>query len=434
MQDILRQKDVSNGAAISSSSSPSPLFASASSSSQLPEIVHKVNSSNLGLESVVKSHEPITEAVMAIDIGLNSRIHSDGHGQLLDANHLDNEQIENLRKETAKHAGHESQHLAMVLVLIVVMIISQILLVWWKTKYQKSYIHASMIAMYIIPFGISAYRHWWRFITIWIIISMITIILVWRPLMMPNFSQKGSTIPRLLYKWFFMVYSVSSIIAVSGYSILLLTFFGINIILNISPQTALDIGFQMLFYGIYYGVLCRDFTDFLVDKLAAQIGYYNPSSALPSKLLRGNVCAICGMDHGDKENIDLDGLSKNDEPLLSDSNSFFDNDPLSNPDQETLIDYGGSDENTNHKERIFVLTCGHKFHEYCIYGWCLIGKRQVCPFCREKVDLNRLFSVLIFQKPHYLYGNLLDFIRYLFAWQPIIFLAVHFLDYELGLE
>lgn len=319
------------------------------------------------------------------------------------------DQIDRLNKEAAKHAGHEGQHLAMVLILITVMIVSQILLVLWKTKYQKSYIHTSMIAMYIIPFGISVYRHWWRFVSIWVVISLITIFLVWRPLVMPNFSRSGSAIPRLLYKWFFAVYSISSVVAVTGYTVLLLTFFGINILLNISPQTALDLGFVMLFYGIYYGVLCRDFTDFLVDRLAAQIGYYNPSSALPSKLLRSNVCAICGMEHGDKENIDMDGLERQ-EPLLSDSN-YLESD--FHPDTETLIDYN---ENSNRKERLFVLTCGHKFHEYCIYGWCLVGKRQVCPFCREKVDLGRMFSALPFQKPHYLYGNLLDFIRYLFAW------------------
>lgn len=389
-----------------------------------PSLQPMVASENLTISSILNTLQTgnITsdKGILVIDVM------GDGNKQLHFPHAEHQEQVDNLKKEAAKHIGHENQHLAMVLILIAVMVISQILLVWWKTKYNKSYIHASMIAMYIIPFGISAYRHWWRFVSIWMVISMITIFLVWRPLVMPNFSRDGSAIPRLLYKWFFTVYSVSSIVAVSGYTILLLTFFGINLLLNLSPQTMLDIGFMMLFYGIYYGVLCRDFTDFLVDKLAARIGYYNPSSALPSKLLRNNVCAICGMEHGDRENIDMDDLAKR-EPLISDS--FLGEDI--HPDHETLIDYS---DNTNHKERLFILTCGHKFHEYCIYGWCLVGKRQVCPFCREKVDLGRMFSALPFQKPHYLYGNLLDFIRYLFAWQPIIFLAVHFLDYELGLE
>lgn len=339
------------------------------------------------------------EAVLAIELNPGH-----DHGDPRHVHHVNDTQLDQLKEEAAKHQGHENQHLAMVLILITVMIVSQILLVFWKSRYQRSYIHASMIAMYIIPFCISAYRHWWRFVSIWAIVSMITIVLVWRPLVMPNFAGAGSTIPRRLYKWFFTVYSVSSVVAVSGYTILVLTFFGINILLNISPQTSLDIGFMMLFYGIYYGVLCRDFTDFLVDRLAARIGYYNPTSALPSKLLRSNICAICGMEHGDKEDIDLDGMTKND-PLLG-SDDFH-------PDHETLIEYS---DNSSQKERLFVLTCGHKFHEFCIYGWCLVGKRQVCPFCREKVDLGRMFSALPFQKPHYLYGNLLDFIRYLFAW------------------
>lgn len=387
MQDILRQKDVHID-------NMHPAVTE-TVSSHIPAVsINITNSSSSSLNEAIKLG---TENVISIDIGL---VRSDDLER--------QQQLDHLRKEASKHAGHESQHLAMVLILITVMIISQILLVWWKTKYQKSYIHASMIAMYIIPFGISAYRHWWRFVSIWMIISLVTIVLVWRPLVMPNFSRQGSTIPRLLYKWFFMVYSVSSIVAVTGYTILLLTFFGLNILLNISPQTVLDIGFMMLFYGIYYGVLCRDFTDFLVDRLAARIGYYNPTSALPSKTLRGNICAICGMEHGDKESIDMEGLSKS-QALLDNTNNFLDSDI--NNDQETLIESAD-----NIKERIFVLSCGHKFHEYCIYGWCLVGKRQVCPFCREKVDLNRLFSALIFQKPHYLYGNLLDFIRYLFAW------------------
>lgn len=386
-----------------------------------PTVQDNNNSSSLTNTILNSSAESVKfgnkENILVIDITNNRRL-SDGPDQ---------EQVEAFKKEAAKHIGHENQHLAMVLILITVTIVSQVLLVLWKAKHQKSYIHASMIIMYIVPFGISAYRHWWRFVSIWVVISLITTFLVWRPLVMPNFSQ-STTVPRKLYKWFFIIYSLSSLVAVSGYVILLLTFFGMNLLLGVSPQTALDIGFMLLFYGIYYGVLCRDFTDFLVDKLAASIGYYNPSSALPSKSLRSNICAICGLEHGDKEDVDMEGLTKAD-TLLSGMGDYSDSDM--NPDHETLIEYS---EHSVQKERLFVLTCGHKFHEFCIYGWCLIGKRQVCPFCREKVDLGRMFSALPFQRPHYLYGNLLDFIRYLFAWQPIIFLIVHLLDYELGLE
>lgn len=169
---------------------------------------------------------------------------------------------------------------------------------------------------------------------------------------------------------------------------------------GIKPNVPLDIGFLLLFYGIYFGVLTRDFTDFLVDLLAANIGYYQPSSGLPNKQLNSNLCAICGRSHHgipDKLDSNFDSCSSS-------------------------------------AEKVFTLSCGHKYHEYCIYGWCLIGKKQVCPFCREKVDTGKLFASLPFQKPHYLYGNLLDFIRYLVAWQPLIIFAVQFINHTLGLE
>lgn len=122
-------------------------------------------------------------------------------------------------------------------------------------------------------------------------------------------------------------------------------------LLGIRPDFLIDLGFMLLFYGVYYGVLTRDFTDFLVDLLAANVGYYSPSSSLPSKSLNSNLCAICGRSHAglpDKSDLDHQSCSEN-------------------------------------NEKVFTLSCGHKYHEYCIYGWCLVGKKQICPFCREKV-------------------------------------------------
>jgi RING finger protein 121 len=38
------------------------------------------------------------------------------------------------------------------------------------------------------------------------------------------------------------------------------------------------------------------------------------------------------------------------------------------------------------------------------------------------------------EKPHLLYGQLLDWIRYLIAWQPLILFFVQGVNYVLGLE
>lgn len=38
------------------------------------------------------------------------------------------------------------------------------------------------------------------------------------------------------------------------------------------------------------------------------------------------------------------------------------------------------------------LTKDISFHEFCIRGWCIVGKKQTCPYCKEKVDLKRMIS------------------------------------------
>ncbi|XP_019386029.1 PREDICTED: RING finger protein 121-like [Crocodylus porosus] len=73
------------------------------------------------------------------------------------------------------------------------------------------------------------------------------------------------------------------------------------------------------------------------------------------------------------------------------------------------------------------------FHEFCIRGWCIVGKKQTCPYCKEKVDLKRMFSNP-WERPHVMYGQLLDWLRYLVAWQPVIIGLVQGINYILGLE
>ena len=74
-----------------------------------------------------------------------------------------------------------------------------------------------------------------------------------------------------------------------------------------------------------------------------------------------------------------------------------------------------------------------RFHEFCIRGWCLVGKKQTCPYCREKVDLKRMFHQP-WEKPHVLFGQLLDFIRYFVVWLPAILVSVQLIYYLLDLK
>lgn len=77
---------------------------------------------------------------------------------------------------------------------------------------------------------------------------------------------------RLVYKWFLLIYKLSYAVGIIGYFIIMCTLFGLNILLLIKPQTSMDMGLLLLFYGLYLGVVSRDFAEVCADKMASQIG------------------------------------------------------------------------------------------------------------------------------------------------------------------
>lgn len=53
---------------------------------------------------------------------------------------------------------------------------------------------------------------------------------------------------------------------------MLLTFVGLNIILDVKPHIWMDWGILLLFYGLYFGVLGRDVAEICADTMASHIG------------------------------------------------------------------------------------------------------------------------------------------------------------------
>jgi RING finger protein 121 len=84
-------------------------------------------------------------------------------------------------------------------------------------------------------------------------------------------------------------------------------------------------------------------------------------------------------------------------------------------------------------EKSYELDCRHIFHESCIRGWCLVGKKDMCPYCKEKVALKR-FSTNPWDTQQLLYLNLLDGLRYLIVWQPVVLITVQVVIRILGLH
>ncbi|KAH8556263.1 RING finger protein 121-like protein [Umbelopsis sp. PMI_123] len=292
-----------------------------------------------------------------------------------------------------EHKGHEAQHETMFLILLFALFASQFLILWWKKKHYRSYQAVSFAGLWLIPLASGLKLGWWRFIFFWILYSIVNGWIIHKSTRKPLEAMT----PRLVYKWFTVVYNCSFVVGMSGYAIVMLTFFGIAT-LFVSGDTAMEIGIMFLSYGLYFGVLGRDLVEICSDRMAATIGYYS-RDGLPNKHLRENICAICGSATrpGSSSLVDL-------------------------PENGLVFD-----------EPIHELECKHAFHEKCIRGWCLIGKKDICPYCKEKVDMKQ-FKKNPWDTQQQLYISLLDGVRYLVVWQPIIFGAVQVAYYILGLK
>lgn len=245
----------------------------------------------------------------------------------------------------------------------------------------------TLLGMWIVPLGFSAYNLWPRFIISWLAFTLITSFVVRRVAEKPL----APTSPRLVYKWFLLLHKVSYGLGIFGYVVMMATIMGLNVLFGASPNVWMDAALMLIFYGLYYGVLGRDLGEICADKMAVKIGYYAKEGSFPSKTPDDKICCICG-------------------------NKLF-----VGEDEEGVL------------EDTFKLSCGHVFHEFCIRGWCIVGKKQTCPFCNEKVDLKRMINNF-WEKPHLLYGQLLDWVRWLVCGQPLIYFLVQGINWGLGLH
>lgn len=91
----------------------------------------------------------------------------------------------------------------------------------------------------------------------------------------------------------------------------------------------------------------RDFVEICTDRMAATIGYYS-KDGLPNKYLGEGICAVCGHATSAGHHATL-ATDPSQRPMFSD-------DP------------------------VHQLTCKHVFHEKCIRGWVMIGKKDICPY------------------------------------------------------
>ena len=71
-------------------------------------------------------------------------------------------------------------------------------------------------------------------------------------------------------------------------------------------------------------------------------------------------------------------------------------------------------------------------YRYCIRGWTLVGKKDCCPVCNEKVSMRAVSSTTPWETQSLMWSQLLDSVRYLVVWNPVIIVVTQFTLYEFG--
>ncbi|XP_061299710.1 E3 ubiquitin ligase RNF121 isoform X2 [Pezoporus flaviventris] len=148
----------------------------------------------------------------------------------VDLSHLSPEErwrVEHARMH-AKHRGHEAMHAEMVLILIATLVVAQLLLVQWKQRHPRSYNMVTLFQMWVVPLYFTIKLNWWRFLVIWVLFSAVTAFVTFRATRKPLVQ----TTPRLVYKWFLLIYKISYATGIVGYVAVMFTLFGLNLLFS----------------------------------------------------------------------------------------------------------------------------------------------------------------------------------------------------------
>eukprot|EP00924_Labyrinthula_sp_SR-Ha-C_P001020 maker-scaffold_7-snap-gene-11.43-mRNA-1 protein AED:0.01 eAED:0.01 QI:45/1/1/1/1/1/2/83/304 len=273
-------------------------------------------------------------------------------------------------KVATKYVPTEAEAILIEEIVIFLFMAIQVVFYILQKRYPMRFQEVTLVFLWLFPFTFIYYQNFnlvsTSLIFFWAIWSMKTIVILKKAMK----KELGKDTPGEVYNWFLMTHEISYFIS----SISLYTFLFIPTIPIIS-----------LFISLYIGVLGRDCAEVASQRISSKIGY------LQYEQLPSNLCALCGNE--------------------LDPNLF-----------NTLE---GSDMYEDEVEQdIKKLGCGHEFHSACIRGWTILGKRDSCPFCKEKVYFEDILPEG--DRPwnsrnlNICYIWLLSCMRYLLVWLPIV--------------
>lgn len=219
--------------------------------------------------------------------------------------------------------------LPIVLYVIVYAIIVQILFTIWKRISLRSFDIFIFALIFLTQFVVIYLINSFYFL---IAISLVfNAYLIYLIKLAFSFNSNMNT-PQIIYKSFKNVFSVTNMAIFISQGLLVYSFFRL-------PEFVINSLFFMI-YSIYNALLSREVIRNLSIVMAENTGFYS-KDGVPGRTDTDSKCMICTKE----------------------------------------IDTG----------KTITLRCGHRYHEDCIMGYCIIGNNKCCQFCKQGID-NQVFD------------------------------------------
>lgn len=293
------------------------------------------------------------------------------------------------------------------------MVGAQSALYYWKRKHATSFNAVTLFGLLVIPFSVSCYMQWWRFVALVSVYACVTGYFV----SMATQKNMDAKTPRKVYDFFFTSYQAAYGVGFAGYVMIMADFVGLQQLLML-PRSFAAVGFQFFYHGLYFGVLGRDFAELCAEYMKSSLGYCAKKDDDAEVEIPPNLCALCGEDFPE----DCVHLNAN-EPVPT---------GVMQMEYQYDLDAEDGEEMEKPKDKCIRLECEHIFHEACIRGWVLVGKKDRCPRCGMKVSLSAVTGTSPWETQSLLWVHLLDALRYLIVWNPMILIVTKFALQLLG--
>jgi len=289
-------------------------------------------------------------------------------------------------------------------------VVTQYVLYVWKKRGERSFQYFTLLGLWLIPFFFALRFGLTRFLIGWLAYSLQTSYFIRLSTQRP-LSTKA---PARVYRWFLRMHQATNMCVIGGYVLVFADvlnlppfyFFPTSphpssaaswILLELRQLSALGVTL-----GLYFGVLTRDIAEICTWQLSSALGLAKRSDEEMNDWQRQNLCALCGLDLFPAQASAIALRSRN-HPLGRQQ-------PPSSPEGATAAV----------QEPLFELQCGHTFHESCLRGWAIVGKNTACPYCGDPVRLSQLLGRSPWQKQSLIWIHLLDAVRYLIVWHPLV--------------